>query len=217
MTVRVTNDVQLYFARALGMETARVGAKAGSKVGALRSLNGAVPLGIQKQNFVYGAQYYLKTSPGTLGSYQGNFGGLALGGNGASTYRDNLQNGYDEELHIGDIIDTQPGNMSGPTTQGLRGRIDGDPDTDFTTVSPDSDRVVKAPVIEYIGGNGGRTEVRVVGFAAFFLEGVGGSGRDNYVIGRFLRMVAASDTGGIDISGGDSGYDYGLYTYKLVE
>lgn len=43
-------------------------------------------------------------------------------------------------------------------------------------------------------------DVLIVGFAAFFLEGVGGSGNNNYVTGTFMQMVVPGD-----ISTGETG------------
>jgi hypothetical protein len=51
-------------------------------------------------------------------------------------------------------------------------------------------------------------EVEITGFAAFFLDGVGGSGNDNYVLGRFVKMVVSGESGG--------GTDYGAYAVKLL-
>ena len=39
----------------------------------------------------------------------------------------------------------------------------------------------------------GRKGAQIVGFAVFFLEGVGGSGKNNYVTARFMKMAVAGD------------------------
>jgi len=50
--------------------------------------------------------------------------------------------------------------------------------------------------------------VEIVGFASFFLEGVGGSGTDNYVTGKFMREVLSGEIG--------VGTDFGAYGAKLA-
>ncbi|MDI6869857.1 MAG: pilus assembly protein TadG-related protein [Bacillota bacterium] len=211
--VTVQQDTALFFARVLGFNTAPVGGTAAARVAALTSLRGSVPLGVEKQSFVYGATYYLKNSPGYGGSYKGNFGCLALGGRGAQNYEENLLQGYDGELQIGDVVETEPGNMSGPTSRGINERIRQDPTGTYEHHDPASPRIIKVPVVEWSGGSG-RSTARVVGFAAFWLEGVGGEGNENYVTGRFMQLLTREGTAG---SGDDSSYDYGLYTYWLIK
>ena len=55
----------------------------------------------------------------------GNFHLIRLGGNGASIYRENLAGGYEGCLTSGSMatIETQPGNLTGPTAQGLNTRF----------------------------------------------------------------------------------------------
>lgn len=215
LEVTIKVDAPLFFARVLGFKGVPIGARTAAQAGAVRSVNGAVPLGVEKQAFVYGATYYLKNSPGYGGSYKGNFGALALGGRGGSTYEENLAHGYDGELKVGDVIETEPGNKSGPTNSGIAERMNADPLGTYESHRADSPRILKVPVVEW-GAKGGRSTATVVGFAAFWLEGVGGSGRECYVSGRFMRLVTSSEEA--ELGTGDyTTYDYGLYTYDLVE
>jgi hypothetical protein len=95
---------------------------------------------------------------------------LALGSSGASTYRDNIINGYQGIVHVGDIIDTETGNMTGPTSQGLHTRlIDRNtgsllPSYNCTATSrpPNNKRYAIVPVTGDLGG--GRSSVEVVDF-----------------------------------------------------
>lgn len=213
--VRVRSEAPLFFARVFGLETVEVSGKTAAAVSAVRSLRGAKPLGVEEQQFVYGAAYLLKNSPGYGGSYRGNFGALALGGRGGANYRENLEEGYEGELRLGDVVESEPGNMSGPTTSGLNTLIDADPSGTYENHSPDSPRIITVPVVRWSGG-GGRREGTVVGFAAFWLESVGGSGNENYVTGRFMQLLTSNEVGGVG-GGDDSDYDFGLYSYRLVE
>ncbi|VBB06613.1 Hypothetical protein LUCI_1849 [Lucifera butyrica] len=207
VTVKAMRRVDLLFARLWGMETADVQASAEAKIEVIQSAAGVVPFGVVQQNFVYGQSYTLKAGAG--GGYNGNYGGLALGGNGANVYRNNIEYGYDGNLSIGDSVSTEPGNMSGPTSQGVAYRVGLDPDATFDTVKRSSPRIVIVPVIDSLSGNG-RTEVEIVGFAAFFLEGAGGQGNQNYVTGEFLQMVMPGDVT-------TSSTGFGLYGAKLVQ
>lgn len=207
LTVQATRQVKLLFARIFGIPTSQVSASATAAVQPISAATGVVPFGIVWQNFLYGQSYTLKEGAGS--GYHGNYSALALGGNGANNYRDNIKYGYDGKLKIGDWISTEPGNMSGPTSKGVDYRVDLDRYATFETVKRNSGRIVTVPVIAALSGNG-RSEVQIVGFAAFFLEGVGGQGNNNVVSGKFMQMVMPGDT----VS---SGSGYGLYGIKLIQ
>lgn len=216
MSIRVAleKEIPYSFGRLFGQQAKLVTAQSAAVIGSVKALTGAVPFGVEQHNFEYGKQYILKRGAGQAGSYKGNFGALALGGKGAAVYRDNMMHGYPDVLELGAIVPTEPGNVSGPTSQGVAYRINQDPLATWENYRLDSPRIIKVPVIKYLEQQG-RTSAQVVGFAAFFLEGVGGSGHNNYVVGRFLKMMVSNDSGSIDESG-SSGTDFGLYSYKLV-
>lgn len=75
-------------------------------------------------------------------------------------------------IHIDQIIQTTPGQNGGAMAQGLRARWDADTDLRanicFSDYRGNGRRVVNAPVIPSLGA--GRTAVRVIGLAAFFLK-----------------------------------------------
>jgi len=207
LTVNVSRTVPFFFAKVFEMTSANVGARAVAAIKPIIAISGVVPFGIAKQPLVYGQTYTLKDGAGD--GYSGNYGALALGGNGANVYRGNIEDGYSGQLRIGDWVSTQPGNMSGPTGNGVDYRISLDPTATFATVQKGSPRILVVPIIDSLDVNG-RSEVQIVGFAAFFLEGVGGQGNDNYVTGKFMQMVMPGD-----ISTGGTGY--GLYGSALIE
>ena len=209
ITVSASRDVTLFFSRIISdLNSKKVSASATAAVRPIGSVSGVVPFGVVKQDFIFGLPYTLKEGGGD--GENGNYGGLALGGNGASTYRYNITYGYDGKLHVGQWVSTEPGNMSGPTTQGVNYRISQDPGATFETVSKDSPRIVMVPVLDHLNVNG-RGDVQIVGFAAFFLEGAGGSGNESYVTGKFMRLVAAGDVTS------DPAADYGLYGAMLIK
>ncbi|MGB9791661.1 MAG: pilus assembly protein TadG-related protein [Thermacetogeniaceae bacterium] len=218
VTVEARRAVDFIFARALGIVKGRVRAAATAAVYPLAGARGVVPFSIEEQELVFGRQYVLKEGAGcgsaTLGDdgrMYGWFGALDLGGkgDGASEYRDNVINGCSSMVRVGDVIDVETGNMSGPTADGVLCRIarcqDG---CTFESFRRDCPRLVIVPVVRYLGVSGDKKKVEVRGFAAFFLEGVEGRGRDNNVVGRFVRTVYPGEAG--------DALDYGVEVVKLV-
>lgn len=66
----------------------------------------------------------LKSSaPGSSQVGPGNFQLLQLGGSGANIVRDNLAGGYASCISTGNTVQTQTGNQTGPTAQGLNTRF----------------------------------------------------------------------------------------------
>ncbi|EAX48036.1 hypothetical protein TcarDRAFT_1914 [Thermosinus carboxydivorans Nor1] len=207
VAVQATRPVELFFARVFGLASSTVQASARASVRPLSAATGVVPFGVVWNNFVFGETYVLKEGGGS--GANGNYGALALGGRGANVYRSNIKYGYNGTLRVGDWVETEPGNMSGPTSDGVNWRISLDPHATFDTVQKGSPRIIIVPVLASLDVNG-RGEVQIVGFAAFFLEGVHGSGKNNYVTGKFMKMYMTGETAG-------STGDYGLRNIALVQ
>jgi len=62
-------------------------------------------------------------SPGSPNVGPGNFQLIRLGGPGANIVRNNLAGGYDQCIDPSGTVETQPGNVVGPVTQGLNTRF----------------------------------------------------------------------------------------------
>lgn len=94
----------------------------------------------------------------------GNFQALAIGGSGASTYRDNLVEGVPMSLDLPATVSTEPGQMAGPTAQGLEERLE----------RGEEGRRILVPLIDRADweGSNGRSEVRIIGYAAARLDGI---------------------------------------------
>jgi len=202
ITVTTSGSIPYYFASLFGVDQGSFQETSAVEVGPLAQVTGAMPLGVVWNSFAYGQTYTLKAGGGE-GS-DGNYGGLALGGNGASTYRANLEDGYQSPLAVGQQVETEPGNMAGPTEQGLSARVAAGSGYTWQTVPLTSPAVVDVPIITQPGS--GKTEVTVLGFAAFFLTSVDCSGD---VQGVFLQTVASGQFG--------SGQSYGLMAERLVQ
>src|SRR5688572_2451086 len=62
-------------------------------------------------------------APGSPNVGPGNFQLVRLGGSGGDVVRENLAGGYDQCIDPGGSVETQPGNLVGPVTQGLNTRF----------------------------------------------------------------------------------------------
>ena len=139
----------------------------------------------------------------------GWFGALALGGPGASRYEDNLTFGYSGSLKIGDIIDIQTGNISGPTKRAIDYRIAEDKHTPYCTVDNfkrDCSRLIKVPVIEPVASK----KVKIIGFAMFLIDDATGHGNESYVKGKFVKTITSGE---ID----PGAQDFGLFGVRLIQ
>ncbi|HXL05154.1 MAG TPA: pilus assembly protein TadG-related protein [Bacillota bacterium] len=212
--VATSRVVPLGFAKILGFSSAKVTASAKASVGATKGLWGAAPFGVVEDSFVYGETYTMKYSPRNSGEVgPGNFGALALGGTGANNYLNNIKYGYQGRLEVGDeiptILETEPGNMAGPTKSGVDFRIGGcnhEPKCTYDRFVKGCKRLLLVPVIDSLDVTG-RSGVKLIGFAAFFVEAVEGAGNACTVTGRFVRWAADGDLGNIN--------DYGVVSYRL--
>jgi Flp pilus assembly protein TadG len=152
----------------------------------------------------------------------GNYGGLSLPGcdngpcagmsaGGAATYRCLLENGYCCPISIGQVLQTEPGSMAGPTRQGLTGRFNNDTDRRegicYNQYTGNGMRVIYVPITTDPAG--GRTDVTVVKFAAFFLTRLPGSGGAATIVGEFLYETVPGSGGGPSTGT--------AYTIRLIE
>jgi hypothetical protein len=132
---------------------------------------------------------------------------------GASTFRCLLENGYGCCIGVGQVIDTEPGSMNGPVRQGLQARWDADTDQRanicYTEYTGNGQRVVNVPLISPMGN--GRSDVQVLGFAAFFLKHRPVGGPAQPVVAEFIRSVAPGGSSGTPPQQGTT------YTLRLVE
>jgi Flp pilus assembly protein TadG len=164
--------------------------------------------------------YTLKVGGGA-GS-NGNYGGLSypecdngpcagMSPNGANAYRCNLQNGYCCPVSVGDVIDTKPGNMSGPTRQAMNARFAADTDRRqgicYSDYRGNGQRVVYVPLTT-APSKGGRATVQVTGFSAFFLKDLPGNGNQSIITGEFISEILPG-------SGGPANGT--LYTIRLIQ
>ena len=180
--------------------------------------NGAVtPWAIGK----YGDEFTLKPNNPATSLAPGQFYAIRMGDStGGNDYRDNISSCSQQQIRCQQTYGAEPGNMIGPTVQGVRDLIGPFEDTylaggryqsglDGRTYQT-SHQLITIPVWDAcnmagfcpsgeLPDGGANVQIPVVGFAQVFLVGVQG----NDVIGRLVG-VSACDAGG-GSGGGASG------------
>lgn len=199
-------NVNHLFAPIIGINNSTVHASAKAILGPIKSITGGIrPFAVEKYDFSYGEQVTLKDGAGD--SYHGNYGAVALGGTGTSTFRANALYGYNGKLSVGDIINTDTGVMAGATND-ISNYINSEQST-FDNFQRDSIRLWTLPLVDSMQVDGTKP-VQVTGFGEFFVESVGNNSGHMEITGRFLRYVTKGE---IDTTLDDTG-SYGV---KLVK
>jgi hypothetical protein len=207
--VVLEKNVQTYFMRLFNIDSIRVTAAASAKIAPMYRAKGAVPLGIDDSiPLDYMKEYTLKVDSGD--SIYGNFGILALSGPGAKLYENDLRNGYDGEIEVGDIIDTQTGNVEGKTKSAIDSRINACPYELNDYSHRDCPRVVLILVYKpYNVQSNQMKQVKIAGFAYFYIKTPMNS-NDSSVTGYFIKRAGTGF--------GDEAYiDKGAYSVRLTE
>jgi Putative Flp pilus-assembly TadE/G-like len=142
----------------------------------IRAATGMVPLGVDyRTNLNFGNVVQLKQ--GQVGA--GNWSPLALGGSGGDNYRSNIENGYPGKLSVGDSIQTETGNVVGPTNQGFQYRISMGQNQFSTGTFQNHDlndpRVMLIPIVDFSNINGS-SQVPMKGFAMMWIVSIDGQG-----------------------------------------
>ncbi|MDF2548026.1 MAG: hypothetical protein K0R93_2924 [Anaerosolibacter sp.] len=208
VSVTLRKEVSMSFMKILGFHHVPVEASATAKIQQMGRAQGAAPLGIDEAiPLEFNKEYKLKVDQ-TEVSY-GNFGVLALSGPGAQTYEENLRFGYRGEIKIGDIIDTQTGNIAGKTRTAIDERITNcslPDDLDHR----DCSRILLVPVYRtHNHENNQLKQIKVTGFAYFYIKEPM-SPQDTSITGMFIKRVG---TGYTDFNA----LDKGAYSIKLTE
>jgi hypothetical protein len=238
ISARITRHDPSFLARVLGITGADVSACATAGRFAFGGSNGVRPFALEDNciaNLDYSETVVIKYDSSTTrncDSDTGNYAAVAIDGTGASVYRTTIKFGSDglvciegstgccPTLESGCVgvyhIDTEPGNMIGPTRDGIDYLIENTPsdcDTWDKVVSLDASgnatiasncrpwadgytgatRVIIIPVVNGLWDQTGRHTVTIVDFAVLFLDGYDGScgGNTCDVNARFIKMIAS--------------------------
>lgn len=219
--IRVTKsmDVEYNFAKVFGIRSGTITRTSSAGLSPAGGITGAIPLSISASGLsnaiaadaVTGLIIKCSSNADDIGidctGVSGWFGALRFDGSGASTYSNLLAYGYRGVLRVGQILEMENGNMSGPTLDGFTTRynqcISGCTADHF---EPNCPRLVYIPVVDVISNS----QVRIVAFAAFFLEGCGGNGNNSYIKATYLKGAVLPNA-----AAGGIGQDFGLYVSKL--
>lgn len=210
-TVRVsgTQSLPLWFARVVGVSSGVVHAAATAEIGPVQSLAGVVPIAVPNSVFTYGQTVVLSEGAGS--GQSGNYGFLDFSGQGANGLESDLEHGYSFALSVGQSVATKPGVMSGPVAQAIQYRLDAaaaDPNSgSISTVTDGSPRVMLVPIVNTLDVSG-KKDVTILGFAAFYLDGLEGNGGHQEIVGQFIQLVTNGTVG--------SGSNYGTYGVRLI-
>lgn len=210
LRVTLKKDVDLFFAPLFGMERVTISAKAAAGLFPMGSAKSAVPLGIDESvNLVYGQTYQLKVDAGD--SISGNFGVLALEGPGAKLYGESLKYGFGSSLNVGDVINTQTGNIAGATRDGVNYRIANCPYPVGEYEHRDCSRIMLVIVYKPSSViNNQLKSVTVTGFAYFYITNQMSS-TDDSIKGIFIKRA------GTGFAETKRPIDRGAYAIRLIE
>lgn len=220
LTVRTSRVVPASFAKLLGYSQFTVYALATAEIRPLSSAQEVLPVGLDaRTQYQYGQPLTMHLHDYTKDDCgPGCWQALALQSHnpsdtGGNAFRDNLQNGCDCTVTIGDSVTNEPGAKTGPTEQGLDQRIklanSEYPADTWDAHALDNPRAVTVPLVQWLGCGGRCTGGAgvITGLAEVWVVSVSGS--DINVI--FIRQVAPGDPG----SGG--GTDTGAVHPVLIE
>lgn len=206
MTLTGVETVPHYFLKLLGFNETDVHGKSKIAIGPVSAVKGGLrPFAVEDFLYTYGDLVVLKEDGGD--GYHGNYGAVAMGGSGASILKDNAINGYEGTIKIGDILDTEPGNMA-TVVNALRPLLASDPES-FDNHSKKSFRLWTIPIVDSLMVDG-RNDVTVTAFAQVFVEDMVKQGGQVEIKARFIRFVVNGD---VDFSLAD----HGAYGVKLTE
>lgn len=209
ITITLKRSIPLSFMSIFGFNSTPVSVTSTAEINPMAKTSGTVPFGISRDTqFVFNKEYTLKVDSGD--STAGNFGILALAGVGGRLYEDALKYGYDQSLEVGEIVDTQTGNIQQKTVAGVNYRIAESPYTTGDLTHRDDPRIICVLVYEpYDVSTNQIKSVKIDGFAYFYLEQPMSS-TDSTVKGYFIQYVGKGE-------GDPDAEDKGAYAIKLVE
>lgn len=209
LKVVLEKEEPLYFLKLFNLNSMKISASATAELVTMSQAVGAVPLGIDESiPLEYMKEYSLKVDSGY--SEYGNFGILALSGAGSMLYEQDLMYGYKNKIKVGDIINTETGNVSGKTRNAVNYRISSCPYPEGDITERDNPRIMLVLIYEpYEISSNQLKKVKITGFAYFYIKEPMNA-QDSSINGYFIKRVG----NGI---GDDSLENNGAYAIRLVE
>ncbi len=199
-------NVNHIFAPIIGINSSNINASTKAIIAPIKSIKGGIrPLAVEAFPFSYGDVVMLKEGAGD--GYHGNYNEVSLGGTGANVFKSNALYGYSGTITVGDMIDTETGNMAG-AANAIKNYINSECSS-FNDFERNSIRLWTLPLVDSLNVNG-RKNVLVVGFGEFYVEDIVKNAGKIQIQGRFIRYVT---NGEIDMTLSDTG----AYGAKLVK
>jgi hypothetical protein len=176
ITMKTSRTVPSYFLQLVGLSSGTV--KPMAKAGIQQDTDGTrglIPVGLPctatSCSYTAGTEYQLVEAGtnGNGGSWDvgpGNWGRLVLGAPGASQFLNNLINGYQGSINVGDQITAETGQDNGPTSQGVGDRVSTGLTVNGTVSNPTlasvpayDPRLVAVPLIDFTGARDPRHQL----------------------------------------------------------
>jgi hypothetical protein len=190
--------VPYYFGKVLGLTSQVISVRAVAGLEASQTATGLVPIGIQQGSYTLYQQMTIHLPPQNQTVGPGNWEPLAMGNctscdPGGSNYKYNIEYGYQSPISINDYIYTEPGQLNGPTQQGINYRLNQastiDPSGTDTNHTLNDPRMIEVPIVNFNNVNGSGA-VQVLGFAELWIISVDGSGD---ITVEFINQVVANN------------------------
>lgn len=227
IAVTATRHVDFTFLKVIGMSGKDVSASAKARIGYYVGGAGLLPWGFVASNDsnstllqnpcylgndAFGVPQFKQNQSCTIkygagSSSGGDFGALSLGGTGGSVYRGNITHGSTLPFKVGDQVDSETGNVQGPTGQGISDRFaltapstcpgnarnqvlltNADGSVSIRPGCESSPRIGLIPVVDKIQNPQKST---IKGFAYVYLSGSAGNGGQTQVNVEFVKFVTA--------------------------
>jgi Flp pilus assembly protein TadG len=226
VTVTTRRSAVTYFVRLLGFGSVNLSASARATVESYTTIvssGNVMPFGVMQGNYTLGSSYTIygdgsSSNNGAL-SLDIKSGASCAAANGANDLQDTVS-GADIAcpVSVNQIVDTKPGNNTGPIAQGLNSRMSGgwksfnqivqvDGNGQYTLLDANSPQLVLIPIVLNTSGGttwpNGSGQVRVVGFAWFVITGCGNPSKPGpcvnsdgkWVNGTFVGLMNANASG----------------------
>lgn len=160
----------------------KVGANAVAGLVSIQEVVRVAPFLMPEDRISLGARMKLKYGAGDSSS--GNYAAAAIDGPGSKIYEASIVNGAKAQIRTGMFVDTETGNMSGPTDRAVKELIAGDETPYEEALLKSNRRLVTVLLVngdEFRAING-KKPILIRGFARFYVEG----SQNGVVQGRFI-------------------------------
>ncbi|MCP8969323.1 pilus assembly protein TadG-related protein [Ectobacillus ponti] len=220
-----TVHVPTTFANVLGIASASVTAKAKAAVSYVSKIGkgNVAPIGVENVASYFDGGSHIVSFPKSGNHPTAGMAGYVdfdnQGGGGGQNLSDQISNGYNGYVEIGQTVLAQSGSPT-PALTALKDLVALDAGKAYCQQPSTADhtcaRVIYVPILNSWSG------LKIVGFGAFWIDTVqsggngkgGGTGNNaDRLTGQFLKLVAPGDVG----VGAGGGINSGLSTIKLVE